>query len=101
MPSEITLSDLTVSINDKTQETLADRVASKVEAKLKKDFGELLNDPISRKMYLTKKEACIYLSVSYATLQRLIAQGLPLISIESKILISKSSIDNFMKSIEK
>ena len=49
MPSEITLSDLTVSINDKTQETLADRVASKVEAKLKKDFGieiDFLNSKI-------------------------------------------------------
>ena len=94
-------SKLLISISEDSQDTLDEHIAIKVKEGIKKGFEEFFNNPIERKMYLTKKEACIYLSVSYATLQRLIAQGLPLISIESKILISKTSIDNFMKSIEK
>lgn len=94
-------SKLMISISDDFQETLDEHIAIKVKEGIEKGFEDFFNSPIQKKMYLTKKEACDYLSVSYASLQKLIAQGLPLISIDSKILISKTSIDNFMQSIQK
>lgn len=93
-------SKLLISISEDSQDTLDEHIAIKVKEGIKKGFEDFFNDPIQKKMYLTKKEACAYLSVSYASLQKLIAQGLPLISIDSKILISKTSIDNFMQSIQ-
>ena len=94
-------SKLMISISDDSQETLDEHIAIKVKEGIKKGFEEFFNNPIERKMYLTKKEACIYLSVSYATLQKLIAQGMPVIQIDGKILLSKVSINEFLKSIEK
>ena len=67
----------------------------------KEAVDEVRNNPIERKQYLNKSESQKYLGCSYATLQKLIAQGLPVIHIDGKMLLSKSSIDNFMKSIEK
>ena len=66
----------------------------------KQAVSEVMQSPIERKMYLTKKEACAYLSISYATIQKLILMGLPSIQIDGKCLFSKISIDQFMKSIE-
>lgn len=94
-------SKLMISISDDSQETLDEHIAIKVKEGIKKGFEEFFNNPIERKMYLTKKEACIYLSVSYATLQKLIAQGMPVIQIDGKILLSKVSINEYLKSIEK
>lgn len=94
-------SKLMISISDDFQETLDEHIAIKVKEGIKKGFEEFFNNPIERKMYLTKKEACIYLSVSYATLQKLIAQGMPVIQIDGKILLSKVSINEYLKSIEK
>lgn len=94
-------SKLMISISDDSQETLDEHIAIKVKEGIKKGFEEFFNNPIERKMYLTKKEACIYLSVSYVTLQKLIAQGMPVIQIDGKILLSKVSINEYLKSIEK
>lgn len=66
----------------------------------KEVVSEVMQNPIERKMYLTKKEACAYLSISYATIQKLILMGLPSIQIDGKCLFSKTSIDQFMKSLE-
>lgn len=66
----------------------------------KEVVSEVMQNPIERKMYLTKKEACAYLSISYATIQKLILMGLPSIQIAGKCLFSKTSIDQFMKSLE-
>ncbi|MGB7474076.1 hypothetical protein [Trichococcus sp.] len=94
-------SKLLISISEDSQDTLDEHIAIKVKEGIKKGFEEFFNNPIERKMYLTKKEACIYLSVSYATLQKLIAQGMPVIQIDGKILLSKVSINEYLKSIEK
>ena len=93
-------SKLLISISEDSQETLDEHIAIKVKEGLKKGFEEFFNNPIERKMYLTKKEACAYLSISYATIQKLILMGLPSIQIDGKCLFSKISIDQFMKSIE-
>ena len=67
----------------------------------KQAVSEVMQSPIERKMFLNKSEAQAYIGVSYATLQKLIAQGLPVIQIDGKILLSKVSINEFLKSIEK
>ena len=67
----------------------------------KQAVSEVMQSPAERKMFLNKSEAQAYIGVSYATLQKLIAQGLPVIQIDGKILLSKVSINEFLKSIEK
>ena len=67
----------------------------------KQAVSEVMQSPVERKMFLNKSEAQAYIGVSYATLQKLIAQGLPVIQIDGKILLSKVSINEYLKSIEK
>lgn len=67
----------------------------------KQAVSEVMESPFERKMFLNKSEAQTYIGVSYATLQKLIAQGLPVIQIDGKILLSKVSINEYLKSIEK
>ena len=67
----------------------------------KQAVSEVMQSPVERKMFLNKSEAQAYIGVSYATLQKLIAQGLPVIQIDGQILLSKVSINEFLKSIEK
>ena len=90
--------------NAKLELQISDEFNSSFEAYLKETarnvIQEVIQNPIERKMYLTKKEACAYLSISYATIQKLILMGLPSIQIDGKCLFSKISIDQFMKSIE-
>ena len=66
----------------------------------KEVVSEVMRSPVERKMYLNKKEACSYIGVSHTTIQKLILMGLPSIQIDGKCLFSKTSIDQFMKSIE-
>ena len=66
----------------------------------KEVVSEVMQNPIERKMYLNKREACSYIGVSYATIQKLILMGLPSIQVDGKCLFSKNSIDQFMQSIE-
>ena len=66
----------------------------------KEVVSEVMQNPIQRKMYLNKREMCSYLGVSHPTAQKLILMGLPSIQIDGKCLFSKTSIDQFMKSIE-
>ena len=63
--------------------------------------SEVMQSPVERKMFLNKSEAQAYICVSYATLQKRIAQGLPVIQIDGKILLSKVSINEYLRSIEK
>lgn len=90
--------------NAKLELQISDEFNSSFEAYLKETarnvIQEVIQNPIERKMYLTKKEACAYLSISYATIQKLILMGLPSIQIDGKCLFSKTSIDQFMKSLE-
>ncbi|GGM34672.1 hypothetical protein GCM10011351_20850 [Paraliobacillus quinghaiensis] len=51
--------------------------------------------------YLTKKEACDYLNVSYQTLQSMITNGLNTIKIGSKYFIDVQDIHIFMKKHKK
>ena len=67
----------------------------------KQAVSEVMQSPVERKMFLNKSEAQAYIGVSYATLQKLIAQGLPVIQIDGKILLSKVSINEYLRSIEK
>lgn len=94
------MTKLMISISEDSQDTLDEHIAIKVKEGIKKGFEDFFNNPIERKMYLTKKEACIYIGVSFSILQRIIIMGLPTIQIDGKLLISKKSIDDFLKSIE-
>ena len=66
----------------------------------KEVVDEVMKNPTERKMYLNKSEAQAYIGVSYATLQKMILMGMPTIQIDGKCLLSKTSIDAFMKSQE-
>lgn len=61
---------------------------------------EVMNNPIERKQYLNKGEAAAYIGVSRTILEKLIHKGLPIVTIESKVLISKEEIHNFLKEIQ-
>lgn len=90
--------------NAKLELRISDEFNTSFEAYLKEAarnvIQEVIQNPIERKMYLNKKEACGYIGVSYATIQKLILMGLPSIQIDGKCLFSKTSIDQFMKSLE-
>lgn len=53
------------------------------------------------KDYMTIKETCSYLNISFVTLQKWQTLGLKSITIEGKRLFKKKTIDEFMKTYEK
>lgn len=83
---------------------ISDEFNASFEAYLKETarnvIQEVMNNPIERKEYLNKSEACSFLGISRASLEKLIHKGLPIVMIESRVLISKESIKEFMRSIE-
>lgn len=66
----------------------------------KEVVDEVMKNPIERKPYLNKGEAAAYIGISRATLEKLIRKGLPIVTVDDRILISKESIKEFMRSIE-
>lgn len=64
-------------------------------------LDEVAADPLQKKEYLNKREACEFLGISFVTLQKLELMGLPVIRIENRMLISKETLKSFMKSLEK
>ena len=46
--------------------------------------------------YLSKKAAAEYLSVSIATLERLMRQGLPYIKLERRVLFERQDVDTWL-----
>lgn len=89
-------SNLSIQISDDFQkefEVMIQELARKV-------IDEMSHNPIEKKMYLNKREACVYLGVSFVTLQKLIMMGCPVIQIDNKHLLSKASIDSFMLTLE-
>ena len=89
-------SNLSIQISDDFQkefEVMIQELARKV-------IDEVSHDPLGKKMYLNKREACVYLGVSFVTLQKLIMMGCPVIQIDNKHLLSKASIDSFMLTLE-
>lgn len=90
------MAELTLNVSDDLQhqiEGLLRQAALKV-------IEEVSSNELHKKDYFNKKEAAAYLGISYATLQKLILMGLPLITVDAKILISKDSINKFMASLE-
>lgn len=81
-------------------EGLNEVIAQHIKETVSVSIQSAFSDPIERKAYLNKGEAAAYIGGSRATLEKLIHKGLPIVTIESKVLISKKSIDEFMKSIE-
>lgn len=90
--------------NAKLEIQISDDFNASFEAYLKETarnvIQEVMNNPIERKEYLNKSEACSFLGISRASLEKLIHKGLPIVMIESRVLISKESIKEFMRSIE-
>ena len=48
--------------------------------------------------YLTKKDLSAYLKISPATVNRLMAQGLPHIKLDRRVLFRKADVDNWLES---
>lgn len=91
------MAELTLNVSNDLQyqiENLLRQAAIKV-------IEEVSSNELHKKDYFNKKEAAAYLGVSYATLQKLILMGLPLITVDAKILISKDSINKFMTDLER
>lgn len=75
---------------------------------LGKDIYTTVTDAITKarkeeqhaKPYLNKKEMCQWLGVSYATLTKFIAHGLPVANIDGMKLIGKETAIKFLKEHE-
>ncbi len=75
---------------------------------LGKDIYTTVTDAIEKarqeeqhtKPYLNKKEMCQWLGVSYATLAKFIAHGLPVANIDGMKLIGKETAITFLKEHE-
>lgn len=75
-----------------------------VRNKLEKIFVDILEDVVDdvidgsrSKQYFNKKEAAHYIGVSFNTLQKFIANGLPVVMIDGMQIIRKVDIDNFLE----
>ena len=90
--------------NAKLEIQISEEFNTSFEAYLKEAarniIHDVMNNPIERKAYLNKGEACIFIGISRATLEKLIRKGLPIVTVDDRVLISKESIKEFMKSIE-
>ena len=90
--------------NAKLEIQISDEFNASFEAYLKETarnvIQEVMKNPIERKPYLNKGEAAAYIGISRATLEKLIRKGLPIVTVDDRILISKESIKEFMRSIE-
>ena len=90
--------------NAKLEIQISDEFNATFEAYLKEAarnvIQEVMSNPIERKAFLNKTETCSFIGISRASLEKLINKGLPIVMIESRVLISKESIKEFMKSIE-
>lgn len=62
-----------------------------------KDAFEKANNASTHKPYMNKKEAALYIGISFNTLQKFIEYGLPVIDVENVKLISKKDIDLFLE----
>lgn len=72
---------------------------------LGKDIYTTVTDAITKarkeeQPYLNKKEMCQWLGVSYATLAKFIAHGLPVANIDGMKLIGKETAIKFLKEHE-
>jgi len=77
-----------------------DKVVNQVEQRIDVVIAqkvEQLNPINPSKPYMNKKEAAKYLSISYNTLQKFIANGLPVIEVDNVKLLSKKDIDSFLE----
>ena len=85
-----------VDFQDEAFQPLVAMIANKIEEafNLQKTRAEL-------PPYMKKKEACIYLSCSFNTLQKLIRNGLEVVMVDGIERISKKSIDEFMEKHKK
>ncbi len=83
-PSEVQ-QDLRQMITDLAQEVIQDVKGREAESK----------------PYMTVKETCAYLNISFSTLQKFERLGLKKITVEGKILFKKKTIDEFMKEFER
>lgn len=90
--------------NAKLEIQISEEFNASFEAYLKEAarnvIQEVMSNPIERKAFLNKGEAAAYIGVSRTILEKLIRKGLPIVTIESKVLISKDAIHSFLKEIQ-
>lgn len=78
-------------------ETFADKYFEQLVNMNREAIEEIKSCSQMERRYLTKKEACEYLSVSYQTLQTMITKGLDTIKVGSKYFIDVKDIHIFME----
>lgn len=78
-----------------------DDLRSMISSLAQEVIQEVKGHEAAAKDYMTVKETCKYLNISFGTLQKFERLGLKKITIEGKILFKKKSIDEFMRNYEK
>ena len=81
-------------------EGLNESIEQHVKEAVRVAIQSAFNDPLERKAYFNKGEAAAYIGVSRTILEKLIRKGLPIVTIESKVLISKEEIHGVLKEIQ-
>lgn len=82
----------TVQISEKFVEVYEQTLLSMVKEVMNK-----ANSMDRYKPYMNKKEAALYIGVSFNTLQKFIDKGMPVIEVDGVKLISKRDIDEFLE----
>lgn len=63
---------------------------------LSKEAFKAAKEDIGVKRYMTKKEACNYIGVSFNYFQKLVRMGMPTIEIDGKTLVDREDISKFL-----
>jgi len=58
----------------------------------------VLSSGLMDKTYLTKKDLMGYLSISKATVEKLMKQGLPHVKLERRVLFRRADVDKWLES---
>lgn len=87
------MTELTILLSQAQQETLQQTIHHLLTNEVNQFKVELgLNT-----RYIKKKQLCYYLNLSNNTLDKLIAKGLPKISIQGIVLYDKIEVDRWLK----
>lgn len=88
--------NINIPLPHEVQEDLRNMISSLAHEVIQEVKGQ---EAIS-KPYMSIKETCSYLNISFGTLQKFERLGLKKITIDGKILFQKKTIDEFMKTYE-
>ncbi|MHC5215238.1 helix-turn-helix domain-containing protein [Enterococcus sp. LJL128] len=79
-------------LSDQFMENMMNEVTSRVDRSLR----QIEKEYAIRSKYLSKKNACIYATISPSTLEKWLAKGLPVSKIDRLYMINADDIDEFI-----